>query len=177
MTVIAYASKSRVMAADSRCSNGYLMHLTDCRKIFRLANGALLGSAGDSDDRAVRTLLDKATPRNLPTRDKLAECKTDFQGILVFPKGQIYIVFIGWEEHESSGEWTGGVVSVTDDIVAIGHGMEYAYGVLEHGGTPIEAVRCACKRDTTCALPIQWESLDGKTKREATPSEKNSKGK
>jgi len=169
VTVIAYSTKTRIMAADSRCSNENMMHLTNCRKIFRLENGALLGTSGDSDDRDVRVLLAKATPRNMPSRSALAALKCCFHGIMVFPKGQVFLVCIDWYEHEAEGEWMAGVDPITDEIIAIGHGMEYAYGVLEHGGTPLEAVRCACKRDTTCALPIQWESLDGDRKSADTP--------
>ena len=70
------------------------MHLTNCRKIFRLKNRALIGTAGDSDDRELRILLGKSTPRKLPTRQQLADTKTDFAGIMVFPKGQIFYIAI-----------------------------------------------------------------------------------
>lgn len=159
MTVIAYSAKHRILAADSRCSDSHSMHLTHCRKIFRLKNGALLGTAGDSDDRDVRTLLSKATPRRLPSRAELAALKTTFDGILVFPKGQVYVVSISWDEHESEGEWTGAVDPITDNIVAVGHGAQFAYGAMEAGADPRRAVQITCRRDTTCALPLQWEKL------------------
>jgi 20S proteasome alpha/beta subunit len=164
MTVIAYSAKHRMMAADSRCSDGYAMHLTNCRKIFRLKNHALLGTAGDSDDRLVRDILSKATPRKLPSRAALAETKTEFHGILVFPKGQVFVIDIGWHEHAAEGEWMGSIDPITDDLVAVGHGQQFAYGALEAGKNPRDAVRITCKRDTTCALPVQWETLDGDTK-------------
>lgn len=170
MTVIAYSKKHRILAADSRCSTEHLMHLTNCQKIFRLKNGALLGTSGDSDDRDVRSVLDKASPRRMPTRAELAALKIDFSGILVFPNGQVFLIDIAWVEHDSEGEYRGSVDPVTDEIVAIGHGHQYAYGVMEHGGSPIEGVRCACKRDLTCALPLQWESLDGKSKGMVEPA-------
>jgi hypothetical protein len=164
VTVIAYSKKHRVLAADSRCSDEHQMHLTNCQKIFRLKNGALIGTAGDSDDRAVRTLLGMATPRKLPTREKLAETKTGFSGILVFPKGQVFVVEIDYECRDGDGEWRGSIDPISDDVVAVGHGAQFAYGALDLGHSPQEAIRVTCKRDTTCALPIQWESLDGKQK-------------
>lgn len=159
MTVIAY--RNGILAADSRCSDEYDMHLTNCRKIYRLKNGALLGTAGDDDARALMTLLSKATPRNMPTRQQLADTKTGFSGIMVFPKAQVFVIGVS---HMKGIGWDGWVTSITDDFVSVGSGQQYAYGVMEHGGTAIEAVRCACKRALTCALPLQWESIDGRNK-------------
>jgi 20S proteasome alpha/beta subunit len=159
MTVIAYSSKHRILAADSRCSDAYGMHLTNCQKIFRLRNSALLGTAGDSDDRDVRELLARATPRKLPTRPALAELKSQFTGVLVFPKGQLFLVSIGYREFTNTGEWAASVDSIRDEILAVGCGAQFAYGAMEAGATPVEAVRATCKRDTACALPVQWEKL------------------
>src|SRR5579872_5445669 len=103
MTVIAWDGK--VLASDSRSSTEHLMHLTNCRKIFKLKNGALLGTAGDDDDRDVRAVLSKGSPRKMPTRQELANTKTEFTGIMVFPKGHLFMVSIWWEEHDSEGEW------------------------------------------------------------------------
>lgn len=161
MTVIAYSSKHKILAADSRCTDAHLMHYTNCKKIFRLKNGALLGTSGDSDDREVRALLEKATPRRMPSRQQLADLKMCFSGILVFPKGQVYAVEIDYIDHQSDGEWMGAVDMVTDEIVAVGHGAQFAYGAMEAGAGPIEAVRATCRRDTTCALPVQWERIGG----------------
>jgi 20S proteasome alpha/beta subunit len=160
MTVIAYSRKHRIMAADSRCSDEYSMHLTTTRKIYRLKNGALLGTAGDDDARLIVELLSKSTPRKLPSRQQLAETKTEFLGILVFPKGQVYVIDVRFQERFSDGsDWTGSVSQIEDDVVSVGHGQQYAYGALDLGHTPQEAVRVTCKRDTTCALPVQWEKL------------------
>lgn len=170
MTVIAY--RAGILASDSRCSDEHSMHLTNCRKIFRLKNGALLGSAGDDDDRAVRELLAKASPGKMPSRQQLADTKTNFEGIMVFPKGQVFVITIGVTEYANSDEWFGSITQITDEFVAVGHGQQYAYGVMEHGGSAIEAVRCACKRDLTCALPLQWESIDGRSKSQPAEPEK-----
>lgn len=159
MTVIAYSSKHRIIAADSRCSDASGMHLTSCQKIFRLRNGALLGTAGDSDDRDVRELLAKGTPRKMPSRSALAELKSHFCGILVFPHGQLYTIDIWHREFENEGEWAASVDAIRDEILAVGCGAPYAYGAMEVGATPVEAVRATCRRDTACALPVQWERL------------------
>lgn len=159
MTVIAYSAKHRILAADSRCSDEFSMHLTNCKKIFRLKNGALVGTAGDDDDRLVRAVLEKASPRRMPTRQQLADTRTTFVGLLVFPKGQVFVITIGVKEYSNTDEWDGCVSPISDDFVAVGHGQQYAYGALEAGKNPIEAVRITCRRDTTCALPVQHEKL------------------
>jgi 20S proteasome alpha/beta subunit len=161
VTVIAYSTKHKIIAADSRSTDGYAMHFTNCKKIFRLKNGAVIGTAGQSDDRDVRALLEKATPRRMPSREQLAALKMEFIGILIFPKGQVFTIDISFIEHESEGEWMAGVDIVTDDFVAVGHGAQFAYGAMEVGATPVEAVRATCRRDTTCALPVQWERIGG----------------
>lgn len=159
MTVIAYSRKHKIMAADSRCSDEFAMHLTNCQKIYRLKNGALLGTSGDSDAREISALLGKASPRKLPSRQQLADTKSDFTGILVFPKGQVFIVCVGVATYPNTDEWTGSIDLVTDDVIAVGHGQQFAYGALDLGHNPMESVRVTCKRDTTCALPVQWEPL------------------
>jgi len=162
MTCVAY--RDGVMASDSRCSDEYDMHLTNCRKIFRLKNGALLGSAGDDDDRTIRELLSKASPRKMPTREQLAATKTTYSAIMVFPKGQVYVVSVGVREYDHDSVWDGSVSAITDPFVAVGSGQQYAYGAMEHGASAQEAVRTACKRDLHCALPLQWESVDGRSR-------------
>lgn len=159
MTVIAYSSKTQILAADSRCSDEWGMHLTNCQKIFRLRNGALLGTAGDSDDRDVRELLASSTPRKLPHRAALAELRSIFRGILVFPKGQLFVVDIYHREFANEGEWCGAIDPIRDEIVAVGCGSQYAYGAMEVGASPVQAVRATCRRDLACALPVQWEKL------------------
>lgn len=159
MTVIAYSARHKIIAADSRCSDALGMHITNCQKIFRLKNGALLGTAGDSDDRDVRDLLAKATPRKLPSRAQLIEIKGQFSGIMVFPKGQVFTVEIWHREFDNEGEWAASVDSIRDNFVASGCGAQFAYGAMEAGADPIKAVRATCRRDTACALPVQWERL------------------
>jgi hypothetical protein len=95
----------------------------------------------------------------MPSRAQLAEIKGSFSGIMVFPKGQIFMVSIYHRDFSNEGEWTASVDSIRDEIVATGCGAQFAYGAMEAGADPIKAVRAACKRDTACALPVQWEKL------------------
>jgi len=162
MTVIAYSRKHRTLAADSRCSDESGMHITNCRKIFRLRNGALLGTSGDADDRDMQAMLGAATPRKMPSREALAELKGRFGGILVFPHGQVFTVDVWHREFTFEGEWAGCVAAITDRFVAVGCGYQYAYGAMEAGASPVEAVRAACRRDAACALPVQWARLPGR---------------
>lgn len=159
MTVIAYSSKHRVMAADSRCTNGSpVRHLSNTQKIYRLSNGALLGVAGVGDSREFQRLLSKASPRRMPTRKQITDLGyDDIDGLIVFPRGQIFIVTSEYEEDIE------GLVSSTDRIsdviVAIGTGANFAYGAMEFGADPIQAVEVACRRDIMCFGPIQSEKL------------------
>lgn len=158
MTVIAYSTKHRVMAADSRMTTGdENMHLTSVRKIFRLRSGALLGMSGEADMRDIAALLDKVTPRRLPSRAQLVELQCDVLALLVLPKG--HIIRVNCEFIEGENRWLGEVIPITDTIAAVGSGAKYAYGAMEYGASPTDAVRAACKRDTMCALPVQWEAL------------------
>lgn len=138
------------------------MHFGNVRKIYRLKNGILVGTAGDSDARSVLAVVGKATPRKMPSRADLALTKCDGQYLAVFPKGQAYVVEISYIERDGDGEWGASVDLVTDQFVAIGHGYQFAYGALESGKSAMDSVRIACKRDITCALPVQWESIKQK---------------
>lgn len=162
MTVVAYSSKHRILAADSRCFDHHTeAHVTNLQKLFRLRSGALLGIAGDSDVRDLITLLSRATPRKMPSRGQLAELRQESDAILVFPKGQVFTVSIERDE-DHQADWSGDVCPIRDTIAAIGCGAAYALGAMEHGASPIQAIRAACRRDLFCALPVQWESLDTK---------------
>lgn len=157
MTVIAYSAKHKVMASDSRSSDKHDAHFTQTKKVYRLKNGAIYGSAGESDDRDLRAMLAKATPRRMPSRVELLTLKQDISAIVVFPKGQCYAVEIEW--HEETKDWNACVDIVSDDMIAIGSGYQFALGAMECGATPQQAVRAACRRDLGCALPLQTERL------------------
>ena len=159
MTVIAYSSKHRIMAADSRCTNGAtIKHVTNIQKLYRLPNGALLGAAGNGDSRDIRKLLAKASPKNMPTRKQLVKLEyDDIEALIVFPTGQVFIV--SCEYDEDCDRLIPAVDRISDVIVAIGTGANFAYGAMEFGASPIEAVEVACRRDIMCFGPIQSEKL------------------
>jgi hypothetical protein len=127
------------------------MHLTNVQKLFTLPSGAILGTAGDSDDREVRAVLARATPKRMPKCAKLAETCVMFEGLLVFPSSEVFFISILKRELE----WTAGITPIEDEMIAIGSGSAYAYGAMEVGADPIRAVKAACKRDTQCALPVR----------------------
>lgn len=157
MTVIAYSSKHRTMAADSRCADDKgEVHLTDCHKILRLKSGALVGMAGDGDARDLMALLERATPSRMPSRKRLAALQSDVEALVVFPNGKIFTVTAEFLERGEGkhGMWVGEVLEIEDPIAAIGSGAPFAIGAMEHGADPFEAVRIACKRDLLCADPV-----------------------
>ena len=124
MTTIAF--KDGVMAADSKCTDDHGAFLTKCRKIDRLANGALLGQSGDGDARELFALLGKATPKRLPSRAELAETKVDFHGILAFPNGRVFMVYVYTHDIGSSDSaWTGQIIEMEERICAVGSGQQF----------------------------------------------------
>lgn len=164
MTVLAFSRKHKQLASDSLTSFGDMV-FDNHHKIFQLANGAYLACAGDSDSRDVMDVLGKCTYDNPSSRKDLAETRTWFQGILVFPdQDRVYAVFIEPTD-EDEDKWTASVHEIMGEFVALGHGMEFAYGVLEAGGTPEEAVKATCKRDLTCGLPVQVVNFQPKVKK------------
>ena len=155
MTTIAFSSG--IMAADSRASDNDArgVFVTKCQKIYRLANNCLLGTAGDDDSREVQALLGKCKgPKSLPTRAELAATRTDFAGILVFPKGQIYLIDIRMREYEHTGEWSGEVLESRERYAATGSGQEFALGAMAHGASAAQAVAIAAKFDLATGGPI-----------------------
>lgn len=87
--------------------------------------------------------------------------KLDTKALIVFPKGQCYAIECEYDD-EKLKDWTASVDLITDGIIAVGSGYQFALGAMEAGKSPTEAVRIACRRDLNCALPVQWEPLDPK---------------
>lgn len=158
MTTIAF--KDGVMAADSKCTDDHGAFLTKCRKIDRLANGALLGQSGDGDARELFALLGKATPKRLPSRAELAETKVDFHGILAFPNGRVFMVYVYTHDIGSSDSaWTGQIIEMEERICAVGSGQQFALGAMKAGRSAAEAVAIACHYDSYSQLPVKSESV------------------
>jgi hypothetical protein len=163
MTVIAY--RSGIMACDS-CWATYGTQTVSAIKIVRLSSGALLGSAGDNDCRAMYELLDKIkSPGKLPSRAEIAATKLDYEGLIAFPKGGVYMISTGRhdetgyplsEDGTTAGEADYGVWSATTmgGYAAAGCGSAVALAAMDAGASAREAVQIACRRDVYCRLPI-----------------------
>lgn len=165
MTVIAY--RAGFMACDS-CWASYGTQTVSAIKIVRLSSGALLGSAGDNDSRAMYNLLDRIKdPRKLPTRAELAATKLDYEGLIAFQKGGVYLISTG--RHDDNGYPLGadgseesdadyGVWSATTmgGYAACGSGGDMALLAMDaHPSVSAKkAVELACKRSIHCTLPV-----------------------
>jgi len=163
MTVIAY--RAGIMACDS-CWSSYGTQTVSAIKIIRLSSGALLGSAGDNDARAMYELLDKIKdPKRLPSRAELAATRIDYQGLIAFPKGGVYVVSTG--RHDDAGYQPEGSeddygiwpATTMGGYAAVGSGAEIALGAMDAGATAKEAVVIACRRNRYCALPVHVVKL------------------
>lgn len=147
-----------VMAADTRITINDSVFTTGM-KIRRLSSGAYLGSAGSPDARCMAALLDKATPKRLPSPGKLAATEMEFDGILAFPVGPIFLIAV---THNELGEWTGEIVECIDDFNAAGSGRKFAIGAMAAGATARAAVEIACGNDIYSGLPVIEHELNGK---------------
>lgn len=154
MTVITY--RHGLMACDSAWSYNDL-HVVSHIKIIRLKSGALLGSAGDNDSRAVYDLLQKVTKaKQLPSAKALKETSVDYAGILVLPSGEAWHIAIeqSSDKDGESGVWP----ALTKwDFAAEGCGRRAAIGAMFHDP------QCSAERaawvaansgDPHCAPPI-----------------------
>lgn len=160
MTCIAYSAKHHLMAADSCCSDGDARFST-MQKIHRLKSGAVVGVRGVCDWRDLLALLEKATPRRMPTRAQVARLQMEVSALVVFPSrvlakgtGRFTVACL-----KNGSAWSGEVLEVEDDVIAIGSGAPYAYGALDAGLSPEIAVKSACKRDLYCGGPIRMEKV------------------
>lgn len=163
MTTIAY--KRGIMACDSCWTDGGAqIQQTSLVKIIRTSVGALLGSSGDNDCRAVELLVDKVKSFDkLPTAAQFAEIKCDYQGILVFKSGEAVLIEI--EEPESAdGVWKAAVYRANRGCVAAGTGGNIAIGAMEAGLTAAQAVTIACKWDVNSKGPVHTIPLTMKKK-------------
>ena len=155
MTTIAY--RDGVMAADSRCSDDTThTFLTKTHKIFRLNNKALLGLAGEADCRDLIAVMDKCSLKKLPTKNELANTKTEATGILAWPNGKVFALEVHKVE-DKEGEWSGGLFEVEERFFAVGTGQELALGAMAAGKGAVDAVAIACRYDNNSSPPIRQE--------------------
>jgi hypothetical protein len=153
MTCVAY--REGFMACDSCYADDDTM-ITRRTKIMRLASGALLGLAGDTDSRHVEALfMHVKTPRGLPTRKQLLECQIDYHGLLVLPKGRVYFITICPPDKSKDHEhWYGGIDEIGEGYHAIGSGSGHALTAMDLGKSAKDAVAAACRRNLYCKPPI-----------------------
>jgi hypothetical protein len=156
MTTIAY--RAGVMACDSCWTFGTTQVVSHI-KIKRLKSGALLGSAGDNDSRALETLLDNIKDGSkLPTRQQLNETKVSFMGLLALPRGGVFVIACGPvdemgypKDSEDYGVWP---ATTMGGYAAVGSGADYALSAMDAGATAKEAVVIACRRDINSRPPV-----------------------
>lgn len=165
MTVIAW--RNGIMACDSCWSYGSTQ-VASAIKIKRLSSGALLGSAGDNDSRAMEVLLDKIKdPSKLPTREQLAATKCDFLGLLALPRGGVYVISssptneAGWTSREDDDDAESGVWLATTmgGYAAIGGGADFALAAMAAKATAAQAVEITCRFAMDCRVPVHVRRL------------------
>lgn len=164
MTVIAY--RAGIMACDSMwATNG--TQTVSMIKIIRLSSGALLGSAGDNDCRAIIDLLDKIKdPRKLPSRQELISTKQDYEGLIAFPKGGVWQIVTGrvndagfQDEADEAYDYGVWPAATMGGYAACGSGGEFALAAMDAGASAKLAAEIACRRSIHCALPIHLVRL------------------
>lgn len=143
------------MSSDS-CWAANGVQTTSLTKIDRLSSGALFGSAGDGDIRALLALIDRVkSPNKLPTKAELSATRCETTGILAFKTGQVWMIVIEKQgEHFEAMVWP-----ANRGIAGIGSGGEFAIGAMAAGKTPAEAVRIACRYDTNSRPPVHTVKL------------------
>lgn len=161
MTTIAY--RSGVLAGDTRLSddNGFIWS-DNIEKVFKLANGALIGMSGDSEAGehiidAARKVADKSVAAHRPSLGQSMLDAFEFPtlpdaaevaGILVLADGTIYMT-----EGTRWSKWPG-------EFIAIGNGKAYAVAAMDHGASAVEAVWAGFLRDCHTGGRITTVQLD-----------------
>ncbi len=155
MTTIAYRDK--IMACDSQWTVGDVRGVSRT-KIKRLRSGALLGTAGENDSRALEKLLDRVmSPKTLPMPKALHEMKQDLHGLLVFPNGRIFVIHtVACTDNEDEES---GITEISGSYWAVGSGSHLALGAMWAGKSAEEAVAAGIKFDPNSAGPVVVERL------------------
>ncbi len=157
MTTIAY--KDGVMASDS-CITGKGIQEASIAKILRTSAGAIIGWSGDADNRAVLALLDKVkTSRNLPTKQEIMACVTDFSLIMAFRPNDVWFVEC---DEEENGRFSASICPANLSYAATGSGAHLVYGAMAAGKSARDAVVIACKFDSYSKLPVHSMSFEPK---------------
>lgn len=133
MTTI--ATDGLCMAADSALG-GECLHGT-IRKLNRAKDGAILGSCGQAFDFAGFLAWYDAGGTGEPN------VTDDFEGLILKPDGTVLCVDAKGRAFEHSKP------------AAIGSGCRFAYGAMDAGSSPFEAVAIAIRRDGFSAEPVE----------------------
>lgn len=133
---------------------------TSKTKIRRLFSGALYGSAGDADDRALVALLDQIKlPAKLPMPADLAAVRCDLNALLILPRGRVYIISVNaLDPHESN--FKGAIWEANRGYAAVGSGSDLAIGAMYAGASARQAVEIACKFDINSRPPVHVLALE-----------------
>jgi len=162
MTVIAW--RNGVMACDS-CWASSGTQTVSMVKIKRLSSGALLGSAGENDCREMEALLDKVrTGDKLPSRQELIALRLDYEGLIAFPRGGVWMIATGKvdeagyadDEEADMGVWPAATMG---GYAACGSGGDFALAAMDGGASAQKAVEIAIRRSVHCRGPTHVTRL------------------
>lgn len=165
MTTIAF--RDNIMVCDSclcETGNDNTIYIGDVEKIYRLADGSLLGMSGDAEGQALINILNDSSIAPEKMCDALASLVGyDSHCLQVRPDGQMIWV--------STGEEAAAYTPFRDRFAAIGTGKLLAYGALEMDATALEAVEAAARRHAYTRPPfisveLRYPCLTRKRKRE-----------
>lgn len=161
MTCIVWDGKT--LAADSLEAFENGIRLGNCKKIFRLKSGGMIGTAGDSDARAIIALVENIKDENdLPSKAELEATKVDGEFLLVLPDKSVFMIICN-ALGDARERFMGSVLPVKGPI-AVGHGEDYARAAMAMGASAADAVKTACKFSLFCGLPVQSMKLEDKKK-------------
>lgn len=123
------------LAADSMVSLGSIKYTA--RKLFRLADGSILGASGKTTD--ISRLV-----KYLNGETAVVPKISSVHAIHVTPDKTVYL-------------YAGGIDTqpVLDRYVAVGTGGDIALGAMEAGKSAFLAVEIACRRDSSSGPPVE----------------------
>ena len=181
-TVAVVCKEGVVVAADRRATAGTMIVHRTVQKVFQLTNNIALTTAGAVSDLQMLFNLLKAEMElyvlNKETEPTVEVAATLLQNILYSGKRTFfpYLVGVNLAGKSEDGKfkifslWADGS-SISDEYVAIGSGMQFAYGVLEREfrkdmslseaiKVTINAVNIALRRDSATGDGIDVAVVD-----------------
>lgn len=88
--------KGGYMASDSAITDEDDKYIGSIQKVFRLENGHLYGSCGDSDDRELRARLHFIkSPSDIPLVAELKKIECDIEAVVAFKSGEVWDICTG----------------------------------------------------------------------------------